>query len=764
MAFEELSLKDYLQILYRRRRVILVVFLASLVFTVLIAFNQENIFRAESRIKIQRQRTLADFMSRLQQARPVDTIENYLKEITSYRVMQRVARSMYPEDPDVDRRAANLQEMIQVERLGNTDLIDIRVESTSGQEAMEIANAVSTTFIQYHQENITRNARQVKEQIEEWRNQIMTQLYSDERALKDFREKYGVVDLEAEGDNLTTQISNLRSQKIRIENELSQLEGRIRKWKVMTDLYTGKTQPEGGQLPMEAAGMVPDSRYLTGVKTRIFDLHMTRTEVMGTGNYTTNHPRMELFDIMLQSARKEAEEERRRIVMTRMEELENERAGLQAKRQKIEQQIDAFKEQLQQIPELERESRKYVRRKDVSETLYTFLSQKLEEAKISELERAEIAYVVSPAMTADEIRAGQLRTTVAGLLLGLVLGVAMAFVAENLDTTIATLENVEQLFKIPVMGVIPHIEREPEPGQETEQETAPKSRLLRAGRALLGMSRNAADYIMATHSNVRSPHGIEMITQFDPKSPGAEAFRTIRTNLEYYSRNTGAKVFLLSSAAPAEGKTVTLTNTAVALAQLGRRVLVVGANLRRPSFGRLLGISEERGLSDFLLGDEQWTDVVKDMTDFAVGDMNLEDLVGMPGLDNLNVITSGGVAAQPSEWLANEKMVGFLNDAREQYDYILIDSPPVLPVPDSVILGRLADAVILVYQLGQTTRESMRRAIVSFRQTDAHLAGLVLNDLQADWAAGGEFFQYRFYYGRDGQSRMPWERNHASHT
>ncbi|AKJ64598.1 GumC family protein [Kiritimatiella glycovorans] len=540
MAFEELSLKDYLQILYRRRRVILVVFLASIVFTVLIAFNQENIFQAESRIKIQRQRTLADFMSRLQQARPVDTIENYLKEITSYRVLQRVARSMYPEDPDVDQRAADLQEMIEVERLGNTDLISIRVHSTSGQKAMEIANAVSTTFIQYHQENITRNARQVKEQIEEWRNQIMTQLYTDERALKEFREKYGVIDLEAEGENLVSQIADLQSEQIAIEGELSRLEGRITKWNRAVDRYL-KGDPRSGGDFSAFQGLVSDSLHLTGVKDRIFELQMGRTEIMGTGNYTTNHPRMQLFEVLLQNAKKEAGEERRHIVMTRMEDLENQRAGLEAKKARIDDQIETFKAQLQEIPELERESRKYVRRTDVSETLYTFLSQKLEEAKISELERAEIAYVVSPAMTADEIHAGRFRTSIAGLLLGLVLGVAMAFVAENLDTSIATLEHVEQLFKIPVMGVVPHIEREPEPGEDTGESAQPASRLARTGRAAMGMARNAADYIMATHSNVRSPHGIEMITQLDPKSPGAEAFRTIRTNLEYYSRPPGAR-------------------------------------------------------------------------------------------------------------------------------------------------------------------------------------------------------------------------------
>jgi Mrp family chromosome partitioning ATPase len=129
----------------------------------------------------------------------------------------------------------------------------------------------------------------------------------------------------------------------------------------------------------------------------------------------------------------------------------------------------------------------------------------------------------------------------------------------------------------------------------------------------------------------------------------------------------------------------------------------------------------------------------------------------MPGLDNLSIITSGGIAAQPSEWLANERMGTFLEEVREEFDYILVDSPPVLPVPDGVILGRRVDAVVLVYQLGNTTRESMRRAVVSYNQTNAKIAGLILNDLQAEWAAGGEFFQYRFYYGREEHNRMPWE-------
>ncbi len=759
MAFEDLSLKDYLQILFRRKRVIFSVFLLSVLMTTLMAGRQQDLYSAIARVKVQRQQTFADFVASLKQAQSVDAIDNYLEEIKSFNFLKRVVTRTYPGDPQVDANVMYLQDHVQVSRLPKTDLIDIEVQTEDKSESMQIANDVATTFIQYHQENITRNARQVKEQIEEWRNQIMTQLYSDERALKEFREQFGVVDIATEGGNLVTRISELEAQLLTVDSELSSLDGSIKSWnqRIGNVLNSDDTT----EIDMSALeGLVGDSQYLTGVKDRIFNLQMGRVELLGSGNYTTNHPQVKHLEVMLNAATGKANDERRQLVKVQVEELLNRRAGLQSGREQLVKQIALLKERQAQLPDLEREARKHVRRKDISEKLYTFLSQKLEEAKISELERAEIAYVVSPAMSAREISADKLRIVVAGLLLGLILGVAMAFVAENLDTSISTIEVIEQSFNIPVLGVIPHIVKEGEieaqPGRRAAIRSWAQGRWY--VRPIINSFKHFFDYVLGAHTGVVSQQGIELIAQFDPKSPGAEAYRTVRTNIEYYCRTTGSKVILFSSAGPAEGKSVTLTNVAVAMAQLGRRVLVVSANMRRPSIGRIFGIDEAPGLSDILLENETWEGVSRDMADLAVGKLPAEQVLAMPGLDNLTIITSGGVAAQPSEWLASERMAHFLKEVRDQFDYVLVDSPPVLPVPDGMILGRMVDGVVMVYQLGQTTRESMRRALVNFRQTEANVAGIILNDLQSEWAAGGEFFQYRFYYGKDEHVQMPWDR------
>lgn len=761
MAFEDLSLNDYLQILFRRKRLIFSVFLLSILLTIVLAGHQRDVYSAVARVKVQRQQTFADFVASMQRVQATDAIDNYLEEIKSFNFLKRVVSRTYPGDPQVDTNVMYLQDHVQVSRLPKTDLIDIEVQTEDQSESMQIANDVATTFIQYHQENITRNARQMKEQIEEWRNQIMTQLYSDERALKDFREQFGVVDIVTEGGNLVSRISDLESQRLQINSKLSALDGSIESWnqRVASIFNSGKDADFSA-----ADGVVGDSQYLTGIKGRIFEFEMAQAELLGSGNYTTNHPQVNHLQVMLNTAEAEANRERRMMVGVRVEGLRNQRAALIAQRDQLDQQVTNLKGRQSKLPDLERESRKYTRRKDISEKLYTFLSQRLEEAKISELERAEIAYVVSPAMVAREISADKVRIVVAGLLLGLILGVAMAFVAESLDTSISTIEVIEQAFDISVLGVVPHIvkegERDEKPGRRAVfRDWAQEKWYV---RPIFNSLRQFFGYVLGTHSGVVSEQGVELITQFDPKSPGAEAYRTVRTNIEYYCRSTDSKVILFSSAGPAEGKSVTLTNVAVAMAQLGRRVLVVGANMRRPSLGRIFGVDEAPGLSDVLLENNTWQGVVKDMADLAVGSLPAEQVLSMPGLDNLTILTSGGVAAQPSEWLASDRMANFLQEVRDQFDYILVDSPPVLPVPDGMILGRMVDGVVLIYQLGQTTRESMRRALVNFRQTEANVAGIVLNDLQSEWAAGGEFFQYRFYYGKDDHVSMPWEQSDES--
>jgi capsular exopolysaccharide synthesis family protein len=205
---------------------------------------------------------------------------------------------------------------------------------------------------------------------------------------------------------------------------------------------------------------------------------------------------------------------------------------------------------------------------------------------------------------------------------------------------------------------------------------------------------------------------------------------------------------LVTSAGPAEGKSTTISNLACSFAQGGKKTLLVSANMRRPSLFKTFGLNRERGLAEILAGELQWREVVKDHRDLAIGEKAGGGLATTPGIENLFFITCGGRTLQPAEWLSQPMFETMVQEWESEYDVVLIDGPPVLPVPDSVIISAVVKNVVLVYQSGSTQRDSMLRAISLITTTGAKISGLVLNDLRATWSAGPDYFHYRGYYGK----------------
>ncbi len=311
-------------------------------------------------------------------------------------------------------------------------------------------------------------------------------------------------------------------------------------------------------------------------------------------------------------------------------------------------------------------------------------------------------------------------------MLGLALGLVLAFVRETLDTSIGTIEDVEAYLGVPVLGVVPHID-----SRETVQ------RILERRPALAQIDPEA----LLSHSL--------LITHFDPKSPVAEAYRTLRTNIQFARMERSGKVLVVSSPTLQEGKTTTIVNLALTMAQSGQKTLLIGANMRRPSIHRFFGIEREPGLSNILVGSAQWRDCIRTVADILMGRFEMEDIMAAPGLDNLHIIEAGPVPANPSELLSTPAMSGFLHSVRDVYDVILVDTPPILPVTDSAIVASQADGVVLVYQAGKVGRLVLKRAKVHVENVGGKVWGVVLNDVKTEIAGYNYTQYYTHYYGEE---------------
>lgn len=273
-----------------------------------------------------------------------------------------------------------------------------------------------------------------------------------------------------------------------------------------------------------------------------------------------------------------------------------------------------------------------------------------------------------------------------GLVLGLVLGLAVAILIEVLDTRIRGENHVRQLTPAPILGGIAF------------DKLAPKRPL---------------------------------IVQNEPHSPRAEAFRSLRTNLQFLDVESGPRSFVVTSSVPAEGKSTTSANLAIAMAQSGARVLLIDGDLRSPSVATLFGVEGAVGLSDVLIGRARLSDVIQ-----------------VWGIKNLSLLPAGATPPNPSELLGSQAMVALLRHVEKDYDVVLIDAPPLLPVTDSALLSKHVRGALVVVAAGRTHRGQLNGSLESLLNVGAHVAGVILTMLPT---RGPDAYRYgRYGYGAYG--------------
>ncbi|MGE0406344.1 MAG: GumC family protein, partial [Candidatus Korobacteraceae bacterium] len=336
---------------------------------------------------------------------------------------------------------------------------------------------------------------------------------------------------------------------------------------------------------------------------------------------------------------------------------------------------------------------------DTSRQLYEGLLQKLKEAQVSAgLNSSNIQVVDMARVPGGPSRPNKRMNITLGVLMGLGCGIGLAFLLEALDTTIRSPEAASAISGLPSLGVIPL----------TAEEINARPKLLPVG------------------SGPRRPTE-ELVSQVRPRSQAAEAFRALRTSLLLAGSGAPPKVIAFTSALPRDGKTTSSVNCATVLAQMGARVLVVDADLRKPAVHKAFGVPNRSGLSKVLASGQGLETVAIPCTQ-------------VPGLD---VITAGATPPHPAELLGSSYFLECLAYWRKNYDHIVIDTPPVLSVTDAVVLSVHADAVVLVSRAGQTTKHALRHARALLGQVKARVIGVLLNGVDL---ASPDYYYYSSYY------------------
>lgn len=364
---------------------------------------------------------------------------------------------------------------------------------------------------------------------------------------------------------------------------------------------------------------------------------------------------------------------------------------IQAKVANLQNQIDALDAQIAKAPP---DQQAAVRanlgpQKDTLLQQQSVVKQRLDQVQLNaDLTSGRGQLVGSAPVPKSPIKPTTKRNVVLALIVGLMLGVGVAFLREHLDDSIKTKDDLDKATPgLPVIGLIPAV------------------------------------------TGWKDKDRPQVVSLLDSRSPASEAYRTLRASIQFLTLDKTVRIIQMTSPGAQEGKTTTLANLGVALASAGRRVAIVDCDLRRPRMHSFFGLSNAVGLTSVLVGESPLATALQEV----------------PKQPRLFLLASGRLPPNPAELLSSKRTAEVLDALAGQVDFVLIDTPPLLPVSDALVVSGRADATLLTCYAGGTTRKEVTRAVELLRQVDAPLIGTILNGVTADGPYG-----YYYYYSSQG--------------
>ena len=557
----------------------------------------------------------------------------------------------------------------------STTVVDAWYQGTDQSLAPYILNAamdaLSSNCVQRLRDLSTQRETYLKQQLAEASANYTRAL----TALQRYKEEEGTVDVSAEEQALLNSVQTLDRERQQQRENLALLQG----------ILTSDTSHSVTVETLNRLAAIPNMSANTAIAFQLQNLLKLyddrRSITAGALGLREDNPSVQALEERIQQAGRALRQE----AQATAEGIRANIAGLDGRIQGLRGRLARFPGKETQVGKLQLDASLY-------NDTYRYLMTQLQSAQLASATIAPYIQVVEYATVGGRIGVTTRQRVVVGLLVGLFLGIVLAFFLEYLDQTIKSASDVERALKIPVLGLIPFDPR--------------GARHLHAGRR----------------------HGIALITNAAPDDPTSEAYRVLRTNVTFVSAEQRAlQVMCVTSPGPCEGKSTTAANLAITLAQQGSHTLLVDADLRRPLVHRAFNLVQEPGLTDILIGGSAAREAIRPNV-----------------IKGLDILPGGALPPNPSELLGSEAMHHLLGELRGQYDTIIFDTPPALAVTDATVLGTNADAVILVVPVGETEETAAQRAVESFRRVQGRVAGAVLNGVVKT-----RYRYYYYYYGKD---------------
>jgi len=714
MTQYEINIHDYLRVFRKRKSIIISITITlgalSLIFSYL--KRPQPLYESIASVKIERSSTLAGLYLETISWNPEDNIATQVEVIKSFPIMEKVARRLGEIDSSLsyeqlltDEKCVNsvldLMSRINATQDGATNIVNIIVQSHSPIHAQQIANATAQIYVQESNQEKNERAINALEFINNQLHEVGQKLKDAEENVRLYQENQKVIELETKTDMISRELERARFDYSRLNQRRLEVE------RVIARLLQSPNVPIENFIELNHEDQ---SQTYINLSNQLAQLCVQRDNLLI--NYTKEHPDVILFEQRISE-----------LIKSISRELKGQRLSLLHREELETHTIRQLTAEYQQIPENSLELRRLQRKVQLNEELYTFLESKQQEALIKNAEKIRETSVVKPALPGDIINppTPPITTLAIGLFIGLLIGAVVAFIYESLDTSFGTIEEVEKFMDVPVLGIIPHHDL----------------RIIMEKIRKDMKARDIPDYVLQMNAM--------LVSHFAPKSSIAESYRALRTNVQHVTSAQQLKIILFTSSSMREGKSTSVANLAITIAQIGYKTLLIDADLRKPALYNIFGLQKTPGLSDILLGTVNWQDCVLTITDIMMGKLGIKDILRTPGIDNLHIVTSGSPQTNPSELLESSRMNKFLDDIRSSYDIILLDTAPVLLATDASILASKIDRVVLVYEIGRTARGALKRTKVQLENVNAKILGIVLNKLRAELNADYKDFRYDEY-------------------
>ena len=740
---KEVHLRDYWRVIRKRQWTVIAFFLIVLITTAIATYTMKPIYRGTVTIQIDRENpSFVDFKEIFSvNMWDLDYYQTQYKILESRTLAKRVVQSLklaeHPEflpqpetpfqkwksnllhsvfalfkspkkdenkpaqtstqsAPEADKETALVGQFLgnlKVEPIRNSRLVKVHFDAMNPELAAQVPNSLAAGYIQQSLESRFTSMEQARDWLSNQIDILKGKVERADEALQEFGSRHGIVSLDEKENIIMQRLTELNDTLTKAESDRMAKEA----------LFRQSKDKDFDSLPT-----ILENKVIQDLKQTLNQLDAQYTKLLET--YKPEYPEMVRLRKQVASVEKRLEAETQKVINGIRNEYESSRRKEALIRAAFEEQktrVMAMKDRAIQYNILKREA-------DTNRELYRDLLQRMKQAGVSAGITASNIKVIDPA----EVPGGPYKPNVKmnlllAMVVGLFLGVGLAFFFEYLDNTIKTPEDEEQVLRLPSFGMVPEL-----------------------------------TYDKKKRSEKGAFYPVELVTHGHPKSVLSEAYRNIRTSILLSFSEKPPKKIAVTSANPFEGKTTTVINTAIALSQTGAQVVVIDGDMRKPRIHKIFEEDGENGMG---------------LSNYLSGIAELKMIVKKTEVPNLYYIPAGPIPPNPSELLGSKLFTTMLQALATKFDHIILDSPPVLGFADAAIISSAIDGVILVAAGGKTPKETLQHAKEALQQVNAKILGVVINrvDIQKSYY-GYYYYRYHYYYGKEKKKELTYTSDNDS--